>query len=92
MELNRSYYKDEDGDEKDTDSAEDSENYGVKGQESDEKHERPPETIRPSLAYQDFLQFLQLGCSGSPVEGYPTVVITLSTIPSSVSYFMWTVV
>jgi len=92
MELNRSYYKGEDADEEDTDSAEDSENYGVKGQESDEKHERPPETIRPSLAYQDFLQFLQLGCSDSPVEGYPTVVITLSTIPSSVSYFMRTVV
>jgi hypothetical protein len=37
-----------------------------------------------SGAYQDFLQFLQLGCSESPIQGYPTVVIALSTIPSSV--------
>ncbi|KAK7439775.1 hypothetical protein VKT23_017349 [Stygiomarasmius scandens] len=37
-----------------------------------------------SLAYLDFLQFLQLGCSGSPIQGYPTVVIILSTIPSEV--------
>ncbi|KAJ8507641.1 hypothetical protein ONZ45_g9999 [Pleurotus djamor] len=34
-----------------------------------------------SRAYADFLQFLQLGCSGSPIQGYPTVVIVLSTIP-----------
>jgi len=92
MELSRSYHKNEDGDEEDTDSAEDSENHGVKGQEIDGKQEHPAETIKPSLAYQDFLQFLQLGCSGSPAEGYPTVVIALSTIPSSVSYLMWIVV
>lgn len=39
---------------------------------------------QPSQAYLEFLQFLQLGCSGSPSQGYPTVVIVLSTIPSSV--------
>lgn len=39
---------------------------------------------KPSRAYQDFLQFLQLGCSESPIQGYPTVLIALSTIPSSV--------
>ncbi|KAF5370318.1 hypothetical protein D9758_006910 [Tetrapyrgos nigripes] len=37
-----------------------------------------------SQAYQEFLQFLQLGCSGSPMQGYPTVVVILSTIPSEV--------
>ena len=37
-----------------------------------------------SQAYLEFLQFLQLGCSGSPLQGYPTVMIILSTIPSSV--------
>jgi hypothetical protein len=37
-----------------------------------------------SLAYQEFLQFLELGCSGSPREGYPSVVVILSTIPSHV--------
>jgi len=43
-----------------------------------------PSSPPPSQAYLEFLQFLQLGCSGSPLQGYPTVVITLSTIPSSV--------
>lgn len=38
----------------------------------------------PSLAYREFLQFLQNGCSGSPIQGYPTVVVILSTISSSV--------
>ncbi|KAF5340217.1 hypothetical protein D9611_007972 [Ephemerocybe angulata] len=38
----------------------------------------------PSAAYQEFLQFLQLGCSGSPIQGYPTVVIVLSTISPSI--------
>lgn len=36
-------------------------------------------------AYGDFLQFLQLGCAGSPAQGYPTVVIILSTLSSPVS-------
>ena len=39
---------------------------------------------RPSVAYAEFLQFLQLGCGGSPIQGYPTIVIVLSTIPSEV--------
>lgn len=37
-----------------------------------------------SEAYREFLQFLELGCAGSPVDGYPTVLVVLSTIPSSV--------
>ncbi|KAG1837363.1 hypothetical protein DFJ58DRAFT_863015 [Suillus subalutaceus] len=36
-----------------------------------------------SEAYCEFLQFLELGCAGSPVDGYPTVLVVLSTIPSS---------
>lgn len=36
-------------------------------------------------AYSEFLQFLQLGCAGSPAQGYPTVVIILSTLSSPVS-------
>ncbi|KAF8650294.1 hypothetical protein AX16_005322 [Volvariella volvacea WC 439] len=39
---------------------------------------------KTSIAYTEFLQFLQLGCGGSPVQGYPTVVIILSTIPSNI--------
>lgn len=39
---------------------------------------------QPSQAYQEFLRFLQLGCAGSPIQGYPITVIVISTIPSSV--------
>ncbi|KAF8875235.1 hypothetical protein BD779DRAFT_1613454 [Infundibulicybe gibba] len=61
--------------------------------DDDEESEPGDETIaqtsslpHPSKAYQAFLHFLELGCSGSPTQGYPTVVIILSTIPSSVRY------
>lgn len=37
-----------------------------------------------SEAYTEFLQFLELGCSGSPVEGYPLVLVVLAGIPKSV--------
>jgi hypothetical protein len=37
------------------------------------------------IAYKEFLRFLELGCSGSPSQGYPTIIIILSTIPTSVS-------
>jgi hypothetical protein len=40
-----------------------------------------------SQAYQEFLQFLQLGCAGSPIQGFPIIVIVISTIPSSVRDF-----
>jgi len=39
---------------------------------------------KSSEAYREFLQFLELGCAGSPVDGYPTVLVVLSTIPSFV--------
>ncbi|EIW55564.1 ubiquitin-protein ligase RKR1 [Trametes versicolor FP-101664 SS1] len=38
----------------------------------------------PSRAYTEFLQFLATGCSGSPAQGYPTVLVILSTIPPSI--------
>ncbi|KAI0360435.1 hypothetical protein OH77DRAFT_1418351 [Trametes cingulata] len=41
-------------------------------------------SIGASHAYTEFLQFLATGCSGSPVQGYPTVLLILSTIPSSI--------
>jgi len=41
--------------------------------------------IPQSIAYQDFLHFLRHGCSGSPLEGYPAVIVVLSTISPSVS-------
>lgn len=73
--------------EKDADDGEDSDS------EDDEDDERPTKTRTPtrgglstasSAAYREFLQFLELGCLGSPIQGYPAVLIILSTIPSSV--------
>lgn len=40
--------------------------------------------VEPSTPYREFLQFLEHACSGSPAQGYPTVVIILSTIASPV--------
>lgn len=42
---------------------------------------RPGGTVE---AYREFLQFLQLGCYGSPIQGYPVIVVVLSTIPTEV--------
>ena len=60
--------------------------------ENDDEPQHAAKTVAPSSlpqkqvsqAYIEFLRFLQLGCSGSPLQGYPTVMIILSTIPSSV--------
>ncbi|KAG8896139.1 hypothetical protein FRB99_009054, partial [Tulasnella sp. 403] len=35
-----------------------------------------------SMAYREFLDYLKLGCGGSPTQGFPTVLIVLSTIPN----------
>jgi hypothetical protein len=40
---------------------------------------------RRSPGFADFLQFLELGCGGSPLQGYPAVIVILSSIPPSVS-------
>jgi hypothetical protein len=70
------------------DDEEDSD-YGPEA-ESDSELRHVTKTItpqkQPSQAYLEFLRFLQLGCS-SPLQGYPTVVIIISTIPSSVRLF-----
>jgi hypothetical protein len=51
----------------------------------EEEHtESYAENPNSSQAYQEFLIFLSLGCYNSPQQGYPSVVIILSTIPSSV--------
>ncbi|KAF8434511.1 hypothetical protein L210DRAFT_3763021 [Boletus edulis BED1] len=46
--------------------------------------ESPPNGQLLSEAYTEFLQFLELGCSGSPPEGYPLVVVVLAGIPKSI--------
>ncbi|CAA7268465.1 unnamed protein product [Cyclocybe aegerita] len=55
------------------------------GSEADEDRTDSPSTGLYQ-AYQEFLQFLQLGCSGSPIQGYPTVVVVVSTIPPSLLF------
>lgn len=45
-----------------------------------------------SLAYEEFRQFLELGCMGSAVQGYPAIIIILSTIPPSVRPTRWLLV
>ncbi|KAG8915687.1 hypothetical protein FRC00_001212 [Tulasnella sp. 408] len=37
-----------------------------------------------NIAYTEFLDFLKLGCGGSPVQGYPVVLVALSTIPEEI--------
>ncbi|KAI0273234.1 hypothetical protein BGY98DRAFT_998534 [Russula aff. rugulosa BPL654] len=39
---------------------------------------------RRSAGFEDFLQFLELGCGGSPLQGYPAVIVILSSIPPSI--------
>ncbi|KAF9239333.1 hypothetical protein BU15DRAFT_74748 [Melanogaster broomeanus] len=39
---------------------------------------------RRSQAYTEFLQFLELACSGSPVDGYPMVLVVIAGIPKSI--------
>lgn len=39
-------------------------------------------------AYTEFLRFLELGCSGSPVEGYPLILIVLAGMPKSVWFVL----
>ncbi|KAF5380135.1 hypothetical protein D9615_006188 [Tricholomella constricta] len=64
---------------KDGDAAEDSDSEA-----SDAENKKQDDSPKHSMAYQEFLRFLSLGCSGSPLQGYPTVVIIVSTIPSSI--------
>ena len=76
------------------DSRKDGEGDGGSGSEaeSDDESQNAVKTSTSSSSpqkpasqtYLEFLQFLQLGCSGSPLQGYPAVVIIVSTIPSSV--------
>ena len=52
---------------------------------SESENEADPGLL-PSVAYKDFLRFLELGCRGSPRQGYPALVLVLSTISLSVRF------
>lgn len=65
----------------------------AEGDENDEsseeeggKSEKPAHrmTYSTSSAYREFLSFLGSGCAGSPIQGYPAVLVILSTIPQNV--------
>ena len=51
---------------------------------SDVEESKSAPSVKPSIGYTEFLRFLERGCSGSPLQGYPTIVVIISTIPSSV--------
>jgi len=67
------------------DDEEDEDAEAEKLEDGAEKRQDVIPTAVTSTAYSEFLQFLELGCSGAPLHGYPAVVVILSTIPSSVS-------
>jgi len=70
----------------DDDDDDDSE-PGSDDEEGDTQELASPEAVSLSAkspAYSEFLQFLQLGCYGSPVQGYQCIVVILSTIPNTV--------
>lgn len=50
------------------------------------KTPKAPAAPQLSKSYPEFLQFLELGCNGSPLQGYPAVLVILSTIPCAVSF------
>jgi hypothetical protein len=53
-------------------------------QDNDQKPRKLSTLDKPSRSYREFLAFLELGCLGSPRQGYPSVIVILSTISSSV--------
>jgi hypothetical protein len=81
------------GDAKEGDAEEDKEDEDDEGSddEDEEKEETGPDqsseevavTPSSSKAFASFLDFLRSGCRGLPVEGYPILVVVLSTLPPS---------
>ncbi|TFK49320.1 hypothetical protein OE88DRAFT_1713557 [Heliocybe sulcata] len=67
--------EDETGDEEEDESA--------SAPATGETSEKASAVTGRSQAYTEFLHFLSTGCSNSPLQGCPTVVIVLSTLPAS---------
>ncbi|KAH9835414.1 uncharacterized protein C8Q71DRAFT_765758 [Rhodofomes roseus] len=82
-ELDASAPKDNDGedavDEDDSDTDEDERPRDAQANQSTNSV-----APAPPQAYREFLQFLELGCSGSPLQGYPTIIVIVSTIPPAI--------
>ena len=77
-----------DDEESDDESDEEVESEGHTHTDSPEDGQAGSHPEGRSEAYNEFLQFLQLGCYGSPAQGYPVIVIVLSTIPITVRHFI----
>lgn len=64
--------------------------------ESDDKEAVAPSAPRPQnltpgqAAYHDFLAYLQRACNGTPLIGYPFVLVIVSTIPDTVRLISFT--
>lgn len=54
------------------------------GAEEGPKTQPASAPVARSPGFVDFLQFLELGCGGSPTQGYPAIIVIISSIPSSV--------
>lgn len=67
---------DDDADDDDSDDESDD------GDDDDHDAERPDEKLSPSLAR--FEQWLQMGCAGHPLQGLPSVLVILSSIPPTI--------
>ncbi|PCH44774.1 hypothetical protein WOLCODRAFT_145160 [Wolfiporia cocos MD-104 SS10] len=81
------------GDAGDAESDEEDEDDEDEGDEEEDRQqsqaaEARGEQGRPvrSTAWREFMDFLALGCSGAPVQGYPAVLVVLSTVPDSILF------
>jgi hypothetical protein len=95
IEFPNAWELERDLDNNDTETKGDESNEEEDGDESDtEDNTKKPHPggvnlTRPSRAYQEFLSFLESGCAGSPLQGYPAIMVIVSTIPSSVRSFIF---
>ncbi|KAG8958385.1 hypothetical protein FRC03_009184 [Tulasnella sp. 419] len=53
-------------------------------EDEDEEENQIASKELKSISYVEFLEFLRLGCGGSPVQSYPIIIVVLSTIPRQV--------
>ncbi|KAJ8701214.1 hypothetical protein PTI98_000027 [Pleurotus ostreatus] len=72
------------------------EGSGDEGEEEEEEGEPPPppppipqpsaqsDSPPPSAGYLSFLHFIERGCAGAPVQGYPAVLVVFATVPLSI--------
>ena len=75
--------------ENDADADGDSDSDGDEDTQQVQKPSAVANALGVSRAYKEFLQYLELGCSGAPIQEYPAVFVILSTIPTSVRIDFW---